>query len=131
MSLLTLVCDDEDLVVQSTHHRDVTLLHWERCNYLTCLVAENRVGAEVVTGHSAKSATNFRHDEGSFRCHVNLVAVPEELLWRDTDLESFPTFRSEVLSELVNASNELCLQEIERVARADADLVRLGHIAIV
>ena len=84
-----------------------------------------------MTGHSAESAANFRHDEGAFRRHVNLVAVPKELLWRDTDLEAFPSLRSEVLSELVNAGNELRLQEIERVARADADLIRLGHIPIV
>ena len=45
MGLLALVCDDQDLVVQGTHHRDVTLLHWERRDHLTCLVAEDRVGA--------------------------------------------------------------------------------------
>ena len=131
VSLLTLVCDDEDLVVQSTHHRDVTLLHWERCNYLTRLVAEDSVGAEVVAGHSAESATKFRHDEGAFRCHVNLVAVPEELLRGHADVEAPPALGPRVLRELVDAGDELGLEEKESVVRADADLVRLGHIAIV
>ena len=66
VGLLALVCDDQDLVVQGTHHRDITLLHWERCNHLTRLITEDGVGAEVVTGHSTESAAKFRHDEGAF-----------------------------------------------------------------
>ena len=63
--------------------------------------------------------------------HVNLIAIPDHLLWCRSNRETLSSLWPSVLGELVNSCNELSLQEEESVICTDTDLISLRDIAII
>ena len=90
---------------------------------ITAVVVEDRVVARLLVSLQGLQALESLRTTS---CHVDLITVPKELVRCVSDGETLLTLGSLIVRELVDAGNELGLEEEERVIRTDADLVRLA-----
>jgi len=121
--------DDEKLVVKDTHHWRFTLLEGECSKNIAVVVVQNSVCTSLITAESITQRSS-KHRFFALSCDVNLVSIPKKLLWRESNVEPFPNRRPVIFSELVDTCDELGLEEEERVAGTDADLVCLADVFV-